>query len=169
MEKILAKIELLCMVVPFVIIFATVVLQVFQRYFNLPIADTSELSMTCMTVFAFMSMGYLLFTDAHITIEVHKLIKNYRTLAIVETLMYILLIAFSVLYLYLIWDLFCFAWSAGSATTQMRIPLVVPYGALLLGFLCMILHAVGKLLERWTYRAELEKLYDKEVNIADMR
>lgn len=168
-EKILAKIELSCVVIPFVVIFVTVVLQVFQRYFNLPIADTSELSMTSMTVFAFMSMGYLLFTDAHITIEVHKLIKNYRILAIVETLMYLLLIAFSILYLYLSWDLFGFALSTGSATTQMRIPLVIPYGALLLGFICMIIHAVGKLLERWTYRKELERLYEKEISIEDMR
>lgn len=168
-EKILAKIEMLCIVIPFVIIFATVVLQVFQRYFNLPVEDTSELSMTSMTIFSFMSMGYLLFTDAHITIEVHKLIKNYKILAVVEVIMYLLLIAFSVLYLYLSWDLFSFALSSGSSTTQMRIPLVIPYGALLLGFVCMIIHAVGKLLERWTYRQELEKIYEKEVNIEDMR
>ena len=110
-EKILAKIELFFVVIPFILIFITVVEQVFQRYFNLPIEDTSEISMICMAVFTFMSLGYLLFNESHITIEVHKLIKSYRMLAIVETIMYVLLIAFSVLYLYLGFDLFSSALS----------------------------------------------------------
>lgn len=168
-EVLLYKIEKIFVVVPFALIFITVVEQVFQRYFNLPIEDTSEISMTCMAVFTFMGMGMLLFSEDHITIEVHKLIKNYRILVIIESIMYVLLIVFSVFYLYLGFDLFQFTLRTGSATTQLRIPMTIPYGAMLLGFLCMILHSIGKLLERWNYRHDLGKIYDKDINISDLR
>ena len=168
-EALLYKIEKLFVVVPFVLIFVTVVEQVFQRYFNLPIEDTSEISMICMAVFTFMGMGMLLYSEDHITIEVHKLIKNQKALVIIESIMYLLLIVFSLFYLYLGYDLFQFTMRTGSANTQLRIPMVIPYGAMLLGFLCMILHAIGKLLERWTFRHDLGKLYDKDIDISEMR
>lgn len=168
-EKVLAKIELFFVVIPFILIFITVVGQVFQRYFNLPIADTSELSMICMAVFTFMSMGYLVFNEGHITIEVHKLIKNHKALAIVEIVMYVVMIVFSLFYLYLGYDLFSFALSTGTATTQLRIPLSIPYGTMLVGFVCVIIHALGKILERWTFRNDLGELYDKEINIEELR
>lgn len=47
-----------------------------------------------MAVFTFMSMGYLVFNEGHITIEVHKLIKNHKALAIVEIVMYVVMIVF---------------------------------------------------------------------------
>ena len=168
-EEILWRVERFFVVVPFILIFATVVEQVFQRYFNLPLTDSSEVSMICMAVFTFMGMGMLVFTGDHITIEVHKLIKNDTVLAIVETIMYGCLIAFSILYLYLGYSLFTFALSSHTATTQLRIPLSIPYGTMLIGFICVILHSVGKLLEMWHFRKDLGQLFHKEVNIDEMR
>ena len=169
LEAILHKIEKVFVVIPFVIIFVTVVEQVFQRYFNLPIEDSSEISMICMALFTFIGMGMLVYSEDHITIEVHKLIKSNLVLAIIECLMYVLLIAFSVLYIYLGYDLFAFAMKTGTATTQLRIPLALPYGAMLVGFICVIIHSIGKIMRLFVYRNDLGAIFDKEANIEDMR
>jgi len=168
-EKLLHKVEKLFVTIPFFLIFVTVVEQVFQRYFNLPVADTSEISMISQAVFTFIGMGMLVYSEDHITIEVHKLIKNVRVLAVVETIMYLLLIAFSVLYIYLGADLMAFALRTGTATTQLRIPLALPYGAMLVGFACVIIHAVGKLMRLFVMRGDLESIFNKEADIEDMR
>ena len=79
------------------------------------------------------------------------------------------MIVFSLFYLYLGYDLFSFALSTGTATTQLRVPLSIPYGTMLVGFVCVIIHALGKILERWTFRNDLGELYDKEINIEELR
>ncbi len=168
-EALLYKIEKLFVVVPFFLIFVTVVEQVFQRYFNLPVADSSEISMISQAVFTFIGMGMLVYSEDHITIEVNKLIKNLKILAFVELVMYLLLIVFSCLYLYLGADLLKFALKTGTATTQLRIPLWIPYGCLMAGFICVIIHSVGKIMRLFVMRNDLGSLYNKEVNIEDMR
>ncbi len=168
-EALLYKIEKLFVIIPFFLIFVTVVEQVFQRYFNLPVADSSEISMICQAVFTFIGMGMLVYSEDHITIEVNKLIKNLKVLAFIELIMYLLLISFSILYLYLGSDLMKFALKTGTATTQLRIPLSIPYGCLLAGFGLVIIHSVGKILRLFVMRDNLEALYNKEVNIEDMR
>lgn len=40
---------------------------------------------------------------------------------------------------------------------------------MLVGFVCVIIHALGKILERWTFRNDLGELYDKEINIEELR
>ncbi|MGE4354427.1 MAG: hypothetical protein AB7D36_10115, partial [Oscillospiraceae bacterium] len=76
---------------------------------------------------------------------------------------------FSVLYLYLGNDLFAIALKTGTATTQLRIPLSLPYGSMLFGFTCIIIHSIGKLMGIVFHRNNLEELFNKEVNIEDMR
>jgi TRAP-type C4-dicarboxylate transport system permease small subunit len=125
--------------------------------------------MVSQAVFTFIGMGMLVYSEDHITIEVHKLIKNVRVLAMVETIMYLLLIAFSVLYIYLGADLMAFALQTGTATTQLRIPLALPYGAMLAGFACVIIHAVGKLMRLFVMRGDLESIFNKEADIEEMR
>ncbi len=99
----------------------------------------------------------------------HKQIKNAKVLAVIELVMYLLLIAFAALYIYLEFDFFLFQLKNGSATTHLRIPLVLPYGTMLIGFVCVIIHSVGKIMRLVVMRNDLESIFNKEVNIEDMR
>ena len=168
-ESILNKIEQILVVIPFVLIFVTVVEQVFVRYLNLPLEDSSEISTVCQALFTFFGIGMLTYSEGHITIEVHKMIKNFKILAIVECISYVLMIVFAALYIYLGYDLFAFALDTGTATTQLRIPLSLPYGAMLVGFICLIIHAVGKIMRVFAYRNNLGEIYGKEADIDEMR
>ena len=100
-EKVLVKIEQVIMMLAFTVIFITVVLQVFQRMLNLPIPDTSDLSVICQSVFTFICLGLLVNIQGHITIEVHKMIKNRNLLYAVEIIKNVLMLAFAGLFTYL--------------------------------------------------------------------
>lgn len=142
-EKIIYKVEKAIVTLAFVIIFLTVSLQVVQRFFNLPIPDTSEISLVCQATFAFLCVSMLVYSVGHITIEVQKLIKSEKLLRIVDTFAYVFLLAFAGVFLWLGFDLLMFALETGTATTSLRVPLWIPYGALMLGLIFLVIHAVG--------------------------
>lgn len=145
MGKRLYQLEQILAMIPFVLIFLTVVEQVLQRFFNLPIPDTCDLSVVSQSIFTFVCIGMLVYTDGHITIEVHKMIKNQNLLFGVEIVKNIVTLVFSGVFIYLGYDLFLYAFRGGSATMAMRIPLWIPYGSMLLGLLFMVLHTVGEM------------------------
>jgi TRAP-type C4-dicarboxylate transport system permease small subunit len=143
LEKIIYKVEKTIVVLAFAIIFVTVALQVVQRFFNLPIRDTSEISLVCQAVFTFFCVSMLVYTGGHITIEVQKLIKNKNILRIVDTLTYVFLLAFAGIFIWLGYDLLLFAVKSGTATTALRVPLWIPYGSLFVGLIFLVLHTIG--------------------------
>lgn len=167
-EKLIFSIEQVCVMVPFICIFVTVVEQVFQRFFNLPIPDTSDLSVVAQSVFTFFCVGMLVHTNGHITIEVHKMIKNKSVLYIVEMIKNIFVLVFAAAFIYLGYDLFLYAFTGGSATMAMRIPLWIPYGSMLIGLLFMVLHTVGEIL-KLNYCKRNNLAFEDEVDIESMR
>ncbi|PKM84427.1 MAG: hypothetical protein CVU86_07385 [Firmicutes bacterium HGW-Firmicutes-11] len=143
LEKIIYKVEKTIVVLAFAIIFVTVALQVVQRFFNLPIRDTSEISLVCQAVFTFFCVSMLVYTGGHITIEIQKLIKNKKILRIVDTFTYIFLLVFAGVFIWLGYDLLLFAVKSGTATTALRVPLWIPYGSLFVGLIFLVLHTIG--------------------------
>jgi len=131
-ERILFKFEKIIVMVPFVAIFVTVVEQVFQRFFNLPIPDTSDISLVSQATFTFLCIGLLVFTEGHITIEVHKMIKNMKLLFAVELAGSIIMIIIAGIFVYLSYGLLAFALDSGSATMALRIPMWIPYGSMMM-------------------------------------
>lgn len=165
-EKNLIKLEKIFIGVPFVLIFITVCGQVFQRFFNLPIPDTSEVSLICQAVFTFICAGSLVYTGDHITIEVHKLIKNKKIVFIVEIIAYLFLLIFSVIFIWLGFDLFKFTLDTGTATTSLRIPLWIPYGSMLVGLILIVIHTIGAILKMFYYYRNNADLFGaKDENI----
>jgi|SRR5665647_2202593 len=142
-EEILSKIEMIIVIVAFTAIFITVAEQVFQRFLNLPIPDTSEISMVSQAVFTFLCVSMLVFSGDHITIEAQKMIKNKSILFIVDIIAYICQLGFAAIFLWLGYDLLMFSIQSGSATTALRVPLWIPYGALFLGLIILIIHTIG--------------------------
>lgn len=142
-EKIIYKFEKVIVVIAFATIFITVAMQVVQRFFNLPIPDTSEVSLVCQAVFTFFCVSMLVYTGGHITIEVQKLIKNKKILRIVDTFSYIFLLIFASVFIWLGYDLLLFAVQSGTATTALRVPLWIPYGSLFVGLIFLVIHSFG--------------------------
>lgn len=168
-EAVLYRFEITVATLAFAVIFITVVEQVFQRMFNLPIVDTSDISLVAQGVFSFMCVGLLVYTGGHITIEVHKMIKNEKLLFLVELVMYALLIIISLVFLWLCWDLFLYALSSGSATMALRVPLWIPYGSMFLGICFMIVHSIGAVLKMNYMAKHPEEKEDADDDIESMR
>lgn len=143
LEKVIFKIEKFIVVIAFATIFITVALQVVQRFFNLPIPDTSEISLVCQAVFTFFCVSMLVYTGGHITIEVQKLIRNAKILRIVDTIGYVFLLVFASVFIWLGYDLLLFAVQSGTSTTALRVPLWIPYGSLFVGLIFLVIHSVG--------------------------
>ena len=167
-EKILMKFEKFFVMIAFVLIFITVVIQGVQRAFNLPIPDTSDLSIIAQSVFTFMCVGMLVNTQGHITIEVHKMIKNREFLYIVEMIKNVVTLIFAGLFIYLGYDLAAYAITGGTATMAMRIPLWIPYGAMLIGLIFMVLHTIGEMM-RLQYCKKHDLPFAEEEDIESMR
>ena len=168
LEQILFKIEKVLVMIPFVDIFITVVEQVFQRYFNLPIPDTSDISLVSQATFTFLSVGLLVYTGGHITIEVHKLIKNVNILFVIELVGSICMLFIAGIFTYLGYGLLAYALESGSATMALRIPLWIPYGSMLVGMVLMIIHQIGVILKLFYYRKHpSERVAD--IDIESMR
>ena len=147
LEKALFKLEQILVMIPFVVIFVTVVVQVVQRFFNLPLPDTTDMSIFGQACFTFFCIGMLVHLDGHITIEVHKMIKQRDVLFVVEMIKNVLTLVFAAIFIYLGWDLFIYAFQGGSATMAMRLPLWIPYGSMLIGLILMVVHTIGAMMK----------------------
>lgn len=168
-EAVLYRFEITLATLAFSVIFLTVVEQVFQRFFDLPIADTSDISLIAQTVFSFLCVGLLVYSGGHITIEVHTMIQNERFRFLVELVMYVLLFLIGLVFLWMSWNLFLYAKSSGSATMALRIPLWIPYGSMLLGICFLLLHSIGAILKLNDDRKHPEEKKPEAVDIERMR
>ena len=168
LEKALFKLEQILVMIPFVVIFITVVIQVVQRFFNLPLPDTTDMSIFGQACFTFFCIGMLVYLDGHITIEVHKMIKNRSVLFVIEIIKNILTLVFAAVFIYLGWDLFFYAFQGGSATMAMRLPLWIPYGSMLIGLVLMVVHCIDETI-KLCYRKKHNLPFTDEVDVESMR
>lgn len=168
-EDLLFKFEKTIVVIAFSLIFITVSGQVFQRFFNLPIPDTSDISMVSQGVFTFISVGMLVYLESHITIEAQKLIKNRNILFVVEMFAFVVLLIFAGVFIWLGYDLFGFALDTGTSTTALRIPLWIPYGSMLLGLIVMVFHTIGAMMKMYFYWKNPSEYVEQEIDIKSMR
>jgi TRAP-type C4-dicarboxylate transport system permease small subunit len=166
-EQILFKFEKIIVMIPFVAIFLTVVEQVIQRAFDLPIPDTSDISLVAQPTFTFLCVGLLVYTEGHITIEVHKMIKNANVLFVVELVGSVCMLFIGGIFLYLSYGLLGFAFESGSSTMAMKIPMWIPYGSMFVGMILMLIHEIGAILKLFYYRKHPSER--AEIDIESMR
>lgn len=168
-EEVLLKVEKAVIMIAFALIFITVSLQVFQRFFNLPIPDTSDISLVSQGVFTFMSVGMLVFLGGHITIEAQKMIKSRTVLYAVEMFAYVVMLIFAGVFIWLGYDLFGFALETGTSTAALRIPLWIPYGSMLFGLILMVFHIIGAMMKMYYYWKNPSEYVEEEIDIESMR
>lgn len=154
-EKMLFHIEKSIVTLMMMIMFVTVFLQVVARFFNLPIPDTSDISLVTVAVMTFIGAGLLVYKKGHITIEVNKLIKSKKIVFICDLLTNIGMVIFIAVFLNLGWSLLAYAIDSGEATMAMRIPMAIPFSALVIGMILMLIHTVGIIIELFSNKEDI--------------
>jgi TRAP-type C4-dicarboxylate transport system permease small subunit len=139
----LIKIEKFVITLMMAIMFITVFFQVITRFFNLPIPDTSDLSLVTFTIMTFIGAGLLVYTKGHITLEVTSLIKSKKIVFIFDLFTHIAMIIIIGVLLSIGYSLLTFALESNEATMAMRIPMSIPFSALVIGLILMLIHTIG--------------------------
>ena len=152
LEKVLYKIEKVIITLMMTIMFITVFLQVVARFFNLPIPDTTDISLVSFAVMTFIGAGLLVYKKGHITIEVSKLIKSKKIVFIFDLLTNIAMLIFIGVFLNIGWSLLSFSLRSGEATMALRIPMAIPFSAIVIGVVLMLIHTIGVLFELFSNR-----------------
>ena len=146
LEKLIFKIEQAFVTVLLAVSFVAVFVQVFARYFFLPIIDTTEFSMMSLPMLAFMGLGLCTYTDGSISIEIVSLIRNKWVRFVLIFVRHIIMLLFVVVYVFMARDLIVFVANINMTTLELRIPLLLPYVTLMAGLVFMGIHTIGGLL-----------------------
>jgi TRAP-type transport system small permease protein len=146
-EEMLIKVEKFVITLMMAIMFITVFFQVITRFFNLPIPDTSDLSLVSFTIMTFIGAGLLVYTKGHITLEVTSLIKSKKIVFIFDLFTHIAMIIIIGVLLSIGYSLLTFALESNEATMAMRIPMSIPFSALVIGLILMLIHTIGIILK----------------------
>jgi TRAP-type transport system small permease protein len=146
-EEILFKIEKFVITLMMLIMFVTVFFQVITRFFNLPIPDTSDISILAVTIMTFIGAGLLVYTKGHITLEVTSLIKSKKWVFIFDICTHIAMLVIIGVLLNIGYSLLTFAIESREATMAMRIPMSIPFSALVIGLILMVIHTIGIILK----------------------
>jgi TRAP-type transport system small permease protein len=154
-EKVIFQVEKAVITLMMATMFLTVVLQVIVRFFNLPIPDTSDISLVAFAVMTFIGAGLLVYQKGHITIEVNTLIKSKKVVFIFDVLSNIAMLVIVSIILSLGYSLLTFALESREATMALRIPLAIPFSALVIGLVLMLIHTIGILLKLFSNRKSI--------------
>lgn len=151
-EKVLFQIERVVVTLMMVIMFITVCLQVVARFSNLSIPDTSDISLVSFAVMIFIGSGLLVYTKGHISIEVSTLFNSKKINFIFALLTNIFMLVISGVILDIGYSLLVYALESGEATMALRIPMAIPFSALVIGLILMLIHTIGNLIELFSKR-----------------
>lgn len=138
-----------------VTMFVTTVLQVITRFFNLPIPDTTDISLVAFAVMTFIGSGLLVYKKGHINIEVSTLIKSKKMQFIFDCLNHIAMLAIIAFILNIGLSLLIFSVESREATMALRIPMAIPFTAFVIGLTLMLIHTIGILMKLFSDRKKL--------------
>lgn len=134
--------EKLALTIAMMVAFVAVTLMVPARYFNLRLPDLNELGTTSVVIVAFLCIGLLVRTGGHISIEVTSLLKSQRMRFIFRQIANVGILLFVGTFGVQALKLLESAISSGEATLGMNIPLVFPFGALVVGLILAAFHTL---------------------------
>lgn len=149
-EELLIKIEKVIITLMLALMFVAVVVQVFVRYFNLPIRDTTEMSVMTMALITFMGCGLLVHTKDHITCEIDQLFRSHRVRFLFELFTSLAMLIFIGVFTYLGYDLLMYAVEGGEKTLELGIPLTIPFATMVIGMILMLIHTVSNIIKLFT-------------------
>jgi TRAP-type C4-dicarboxylate transport system permease small subunit len=112
------------------------------RYFDLPMPDLGEASIACIVSLTFLCIGLLVRTGGHIAIEVSDLVRERRVKFAVRQLANLGILLFVATFGVQAYNLLASALRSGEASIALRIPLAVPFAALVIGLVLAAFHTL---------------------------
>ncbi|HJX79312.1 TRAP transporter small permease [Glutamicibacter sp.] len=145
LEKSLVAGEKLVVTLLMIMAFAVIAFMVPVRYFNWQIPDLSEVAMYSIASLTFLCIGLLVRTGGHISIEVAALAKSQRLRFILRQIANVGILLFVVLFGIQAFKLLSAAMTGAWVSSEMSIPLSVPFGAMVIGLLFATFHTLMNL------------------------
>ncbi|OZI54057.1 TRAP transporter small permease [Bordetella genomosp. 4] len=145
-ELIVARVESRIAMASWLVATLSVLASLVIRAFALPIPDTGEWALVAMSPLTFVGAALCSHLHKHLTADIVEMMPRGTLLQVLEAVIAILFIIFSVFLSALALDLFDYALSSNERLTDLGTPLAVPVAFILLGALLMGFHAIVDLL-----------------------
>lgn len=145
-ELIVARVESKIAMASWLVAALSVLASLVIRAFALPIPDTGEWALVAMSPLTFVGAALCSHLHKHLTADIVEMLPRGALLQVLEAVIAILFIIFSVFLSALALDLFDYALSSNERLTDLGTPLAVPVAFILLGAILMGFHAIVDLL-----------------------
>jgi len=151
-EKQVYKIEALVISLSLLVIFLAITAQVLIRLIGMNSAGTAEIGMFGMSLLTFIGTPAIMYTKDRITIEIAETIKSEKIHLLLDALVTILILVFSVVFIQVVYNLFLFILESGEKTLELGLPVTIPIGSMVIGMGLLIFHSIcdfAKLYKRY--------------------
>lgn len=141
------KVQEIMISLALVAIMFAVLLQVVARNVGWQSLGLPEYAAIGMTIMTFIGASALTYSKEYISVELSQIIKSRKIIMSMNILVDIVIIVFAVLFLPISYNFFDFVLNSGEKTLEVGIPLYLPYGAIVLSMVLMILHSLSHLVK----------------------
>ena len=142
LEEGIVRLELVVIVGALAMILICIALNVIDRFFAMPWPDLSEPALIGMSLLAFIGGAYAVRFKAHIAIELVHSIPGSLFSRICSVAADVAILLLSVLIILYGYDFLDYVYSVREKTVELRIPLVIPVGSMLLGAVLSVFHVL---------------------------
>jgi TRAP-type C4-dicarboxylate transport system permease small subunit len=144
-EHRLFRIERAICILALIVMLVTVTVAVFVRYFNLPVPNVAEWALVAMSPLTFVGAAMCSYAQAHIAVDVVKLVPSAHFRRAIRGAVAICMLAFSGVYAWLAWLFFRDMAHSGEKLLDMGTPVAVPGFFLVIGMTLMVFHSAIEL------------------------
>lgn len=145
-EHRLFRMERAICIIALAVMLVTVTIGVFVRYFNLAIPNVAEWALVAISPLTFVGAAMCSYAQAHIAVDVIKLVTNAHFRRVVRGGVAVTMLAFSGVYTWLAFLFFRDMAQSGEKLLDMGTPIAVPGFFLVIGMALMVFHSA---LELW--------------------
>lgn len=135
----------------------TVAASVVVRYFDLRIPNVAEWAIVAMSPLTFVGAAMCTYLQAHIAVDVIKLVRSPALQRGVRAAVAVAVLAFAGVYAWIGWTFFAESVKSGERLLDMGTPVAVPVGFLVLGMGLMVLHGAMELWRVFTGRPAIRE------------
>lgn len=140
-EVVVARFEGRVALASWFVIVVAILVSLATRAFDLPIPDTGEWALVAMSPLTFMGAALCSHLHKHLTADIVEMLPRGPLLQVLEALVAVLFIVFSVCFMLLAYELLDYALSSRERLIDLGTPLAVPVAFMLLGAVLMGFHA----------------------------
>lgn len=141
-EKGIFKVESVIITISLAAMFIAVVVQVITRTLGMSSVGMTEIGMLGMSILTFIGTAAITYTKDHITIELEQIIHSTKVIHWMKVITNVIVVIFGIVFISVAYSFFMFTITSGDKTIELGIPVAIPIGAMLLGIILLIFHAL---------------------------